>query len=275
MHGRHSGRCDHGPAPPPAPRRPGRAPCLTDPRSTPVSSMVDSIATPLVRGALAALSSLGIALAVVVVPALAAQVVASGSSATALDAIIIALNILILGHGGGVVLHTGVIDGTVTFTPFGLLLLLVMLSTLAMRRVGRALRLVRTDGLLRVGALRDAGSGLGAYALVYAVGLALLAGIGRSTDLSPVVTSAVVSGALVAVIGGLIGLLWSLRREATDAVPGVRVLDLLPTPYGEVARAALIALIGLFGVLGFGTVVLAMLLALPAQSALFDSLAPG
>src|SRR5690606_9192468 len=102
-----------------------------------------------------------------------------------------------------------------------------------------------------------------------------LAGIGRSTDLSPVVTSAVVSGALVAVIGGLIGLLWSLRREATDAVPGVRVLDLLATPDGGVAGGALIALIGLFGVLGFGTVVLAMLLALPAQSALFDSLAPG
>lgn len=239
-----------------------------------MSRNVDSIATPLVRGVLGALSSLGIALAVVVVPALAAQVVGSGSGATALDAIIIALNVLVLGHGGGIMLSTGVIDGAVTLTPFGLLLLVVMLSALAMRRVGRALRPVRDDGVLREGALRDSGSALGMYAVVYAIGLAVLAGIGRSADSSPMVTSAVVSGLMVAVIGGVIGLLWSLRREPTDSVPGVRVLDLLPAPYGEIARAALLAVTGLLG-LGMGVVVVMMLVSVPAQSALFDGLAPG
>src|SRR5699024_5884703 len=121
------------------------------------------------------------------------------------------------------------------------LILLLLLSALAMRRAGRALRPVRSDGVLRVGALRDAGSALGMYAVVYAAGLAVLAGIGRSTDSSPMVTSAVVSGLMVAVSGGLVGMLWSLRREATDDVPGVRVLELLPAPYDAVARATLLA----------------------------------
>ncbi|APX32766.1 hypothetical protein BH708_08585 [Brachybacterium sp. P6-10-X1] len=239
-----------------------------------MSSTGDSIATPLVRGALAAALSLGTALAVVVVPALAAQVAGTRSTASVLDAIIIALNVLVLGHGGGIILSTGVIDGSVTLTPFGLLALLLVLAALGMRRVGRALRLVRDDGVLRLRALRDAGGALGSYAVVYAIGVGVLAGIGRSIDTSPVVTSAFVSGAMVAVLGGLTGLLWSLRREATSTVPGVRVLDLLPSPYGDVARAALIALLGLLCV-GLGTTVVMLLVSVPAQSSLFESLDPG
>lgn len=239
-----------------------------------MSSTVDSIATPLVRGVLGALSSLGVALAAVVVPALAAQVAASASSATALDAILIALNVLILGHGGGIVLATGVIDGAVTLTPFGLLILLMGLSALSMRRVGRALRPVRDDGVLRVGALRDVGSALGMYTLVYAIGLAVLASVGRSADSAPVVTSALVSGAMVALLGGLVGLLWSLRREPTEFVPGVRVLDLLPTPYGDIARSAVLAVGGLLWI-GGATVVVLLVVSVPSQAALFDGLAPG
>lgn len=239
-----------------------------------MSSKVDSIATPLVRGVLGALSSLGIALAVVVVPALAAQVAGTASSATALDAILISLSVLILGHGGGIVLTTGVVDGAVALTPFGLLILLMLLSALSMRRVGRALRPVRDDGVLRAGALRDVGSALGMYTLVYAIGLAVLASFGRSTDVSPVVTSAVVSGAMVALVGGLAGLLWSLRREPTQSVPGVRVLELLPTPYGDIARAALTAVIGLLW-MGLAAITVMLLLSVPEQASLFDGLAPG
>ncbi|WP_341856252.1 DUF6350 family protein [Brachybacterium sp. GPGPB12] len=110
----------------------------------------DSITTPLVRGLLAALSVLGIGLAVVVVPALAAQAAGTASSATALDAVLIALNVLVLGHGGGVVLSTGVIDGAVTLTPVGLQILLVLLAPLSLRQVGHRLELVRGDGVPRV-----------------------------------------------------------------------------------------------------------------------------
>lgn len=234
----------------------------------------DSITTPLVRGLLAALSVLGISLAVVVVPALAAQVAGTASSTTALDAVLISLNVLVLGHGGGIMLSTGVIDGAVTLTPVGLQILLVLLAALSLRRVGHRLELVRGDGVLRVGALRDAGVSLAAFGGTYAIGLAVLAAIGRSADTAPMVTSAVVSGALVAVGGGLIGLLWSLRREPTTAVPGVRVLELLPAPYGAVARSALLAVLGLFGA-GMLLVLVLMLTHVPAQSALFDQLGPG
>ncbi|MGO1977740.1 cell division protein PerM [Brachybacterium tyrofermentans] len=239
-----------------------------------MNSTGDSIATPLVRGMIAAALSLGTAIALVVVPALAAQVAGTRSSATALDAIIIALNVLVLGHGGGIVLSTGVIDGAVTLTPFGLLGLLLLISILGMRRVGRALQLVRDDGVLRLRALRDAGSALGAYAGVYAIGMAVLAGIGRSTDSSPVVTSAIVSGAMVAVLGGVLGILWSLRREATSTIPGVRVLELLPAPFGDVARSVLLALVGLLGV-GMLLSVVMMVVSVPEQSSLFDALDPG
>ncbi|MFC7375974.1 DUF6350 family protein [Brachybacterium sp. GCM10030268] len=239
-----------------------------------MSSNGDSIATPVARGAIAAILSLGTALAVVVVPALAAQVAGTRSSATVLDAVIIALNLLVLGHGGGIVLSTGVVEGAVTLTPFGLLIVLLAISLLGMRRVGRALRLVRDDGVLRARALRDAGGALGSYAFVYAVGLAVLAGIGRSAEASPVVTSALVSGAMIAVLGGLAGVLFSLRRDATSTVPGVRVLDLLPSPYGDIARAALIAVVGLLG-LGMLVTVVMLLVSLPAQSSLFESLSPG
>jgi len=239
-----------------------------------VSTDGDSITTPLVRGLLAALSVLAIALAVVVVPALAAQVAGTASSASSLDAVLISLNLLVLGHGGGIVLSTGVIDGAVTLTPIGLQILLVLLAALSLRRVGHRLALVRDDGVLRAGALRDAGVALAAFAGAYAVGLAVLAAVGRSADAAPVVTSAIASGALVAVGGGLIGLLWSLRREPTAAVPGVRVLELLPTPYGAVARSALIAVLAMFGA-GMLLVLVLMATHVPAQSALFDQLAPG
>ena len=51
------------------------------------------------------------------------------------------------------------------------------------------------------------GVALGAYATAYASGLAVLAAMGRSADTSPLVPSALVSGAMVAVLGGLTGLL--------------------------------------------------------------------
>ena len=121
----------------------------------------EALASPLVRGVLAAVVSLGTALALTVVPALAAQVAGTRSTATALDAVIIGLNLLVLGHGGGITLSTGVIDGGVTLTPLGLMGLLVLVSALGMRRAGRVLELVQDDAL-RPRALGDAGSALAA-----------------------------------------------------------------------------------------------------------------
>src|SRR5699024_6946473 len=70
-------------------------------------------------------------------------------------------------------------------------------------------------------------------------------------------------------VGGLAGILWSLRRPTTEDVPGVRVLDLLPRPFDAVVRSATIAVIGL-AFLGMLATVVMLLTAVPAQSALFD-----
>lgn len=233
----------------------------------------EALASPLVRGVLAAVVSLGTALALTVVPALAAQVAGSRSTATALDAVIIGLNLLVLGHGGGITLSTGVIDGGVTLTPLGLMGLLVLVSALGMRRAGRVLELVQDDAL-RPRALGDAGSALAAYTAVYAIGVAVLAALGRSTDASPLTLPALLSGALVAVVGGLSGLLWSLHRKPTESSPGVRVLDLLPVPYDAVARAALI---GVLGMIAAAALVVTVQLARGAQgaAALHEQLSPG
>lgn len=239
-----------------------------------MSSSGESIASPLVRGVLAAVLSLATAVALTVVPALAAQVAGTRSTATALDAILIGLNVLVLGHGGGIVLATGTIEGTVTLTPFGLMGLLLLVSALGMRRLGRGLHLVQDDGLLRPRALRDAGGALAAYAVVYAIGVAVLASVGRSTDASPMISSALVSGALVAVVGGLGGLLWSLRRPATDTAPAVRVLDLLPVPFDAVARAALLAVAGLVAV-GALAVTVQLALGIRDAASLMDQLEAG
>lgn len=239
-----------------------------------MNSSGESIASPLVRGVLAAVVSLATAVALTVIPALAAQVAGTRSSATALDALIIGLNVLVLGHGGGITLSTGVIDGTVTLTPFGLMALLVLVSALGMRRVGHRLELVVDDAGLRPRALGDAGSALGAYCVVYAMGVGVLAALGRSADASPMIVPAVVSGALVAVVGGLIGVLWSLARRPTATSPGVRVLDLLPVPFDSVARAVLLAVAGLIAV-GALAVTVQLLLGFQGASALFDQLEPG
>lgn len=239
-----------------------------------VRSSGESIASPLVRGVLAAVGSLGTAIAVTVIPALAAQVAGTRSAATALDAIIIGLNVLVLGHGGGITLSTGVIDGTVTLTPLGLMALFVVVSALGMRRVGHVLGLVEHDAGLRPRALGDAGAALGAYTVVYAIGVAALAALGRSVDAAPMIVPAFLSGALVAVVGGLLGVLWSLSRRPTDSSPGVRVLGLLPAPFDAVARAVLLALAGLVAV-GALAVTGQLLWGIKGAAALFEQLGPG
>jgi len=211
----------------------------------------------MIAGATSGLGALGSAVAIVLVPSLVAQLAASRSSMTVLDAVLIALNLLVVGHGGGTVLSTGVIDGVLTLTPLGLTLVFVALCAAGMLRTGRRLQLVGDTGGLRPRGLRDAGAALGAAVVVYAGGLGVLAELGRGQLMDPVATSAVVSGALVAVLGGLSGLALSIRREERDGVPAVRILDLFPRPWDAVARSAAIALLGLaaLGMLALMTMV--------------------
>lgn len=240
----------------------------------PVSSPLQRSVSPVVAGAVSGLGALGSALAVVLVPSLVAQLAATRSTMTVLDAVLIALNLLVVGHGGGTVLSTGVIDGVLTLTPLGLTLVFAGFVAAGMLRTGRRLALVGDTGGLRERGLRDAGAALGAAVAVYAGGLGVLAELGRGTLMDPVATSAVVSGALVAVTGGLTGLALSVRRSAREGVPAVRILDLFPRPWDAIARATGIALLGLAS-LGMLAVVVMVVLRFRAVSALFVQLEPG
>lgn len=234
----------------------------------------ESLVTPLVRGAISAAVCLGAGLALLVVPALAVQLSAGGSSLSVLEALVLALNILVLAHGGSLELTTGVVDGAVSLTPLGLTALFVLINALGARHAAHMLRPIGSGGALRPRALRDLGAALGAQALIVAIGLTVLGALGRSPDLRPVLFSAFVSGAFVAVLGGALGILWALRREVHEVDESVRVLELLSAPYGALLRGTGIAVLGLI-VLGFAAVALMTLIGIRQAAALQDTLDAG
>jgi hypothetical protein len=199
---------------------------------------------PLLSGAVAALTALATGVAITVVPALVGNLAAQ-SGPGVLGAILLALDALVLGHGGSLVLQAGSVTGSIALTPFGLTLVLLVAIALASRRAVLRLRPIAADGSLRARALRDGGMCLLALVVVYTAGLAVLAGIARSSLVHAVVPSALVSGALISLVGSLTGALLALRRRGGQGMPRVQVLELLPAPYGPVARAVLIALAGL------------------------------
>lgn len=237
-------------------------------------SPVECISSPWVMGVLAAVVALASALAVCVVPALAAQLSASGSPMTVLGAVLLGLDVFVLGHGGSLVLADGAVEGPLRLIPLGLTGVLLLLSASAMRRMGRALSLVAEEGALRPGALRDGGATLISFIGTYSIGGGVLAALARTPRVHAVSSTAVVACALVALVGGGAGLLWSLRRRAAPGVPAVRILDLLPAPFDVAARGAAISLLGLLAG-AMLTVVGAVVIGFSRVAALTDSLAPG
>ncbi|WP_133249830.1 DUF6350 family protein [Brachybacterium endophyticum] len=232
------------------------------------------IDAPMISGAIAALGALASGVALTVVPALIAEIGASRSSPGTLRAILMGLDALVLGHGGSVVLQAGSVTGSISLMPVGLTLVLLALITLAARRATRRLRPVDADGALRARAFRDGGACLGALVIVYTAGLGVLAAIARGTLVHAVVPSAIVSGALIAVIGSLTGGLLALRRPAAEGRPAVRVLALLPSPYDAVARALLLTLAG-FAASGALLTVVMIGLRFGHVASLHQSLDPG
>jgi hypothetical protein len=214
----------------------------------------------------------GVALAVV--PALVMQLAAQHSSMGTLDAVLLGLNVLVLAHGGGLILDAGSVTGSVSLLPLGMTAVLLVLTAGSVRRATRSLELVQDDGTVRERGLRDAATMVTAYVVLYAIGLGLLAAAAQSASVSPVLVSAVVSGGLIAVVGGLIGVGRALRRPADGNVPAVRILDLLPHPFGSVARALGIAWCGLFA-LGMLAVTALILWHFPEVTSLVDELDPG
>lgn len=239
----------------------------------PLASSPERLAPPVLSGLIAAMVCLLSALGLAVIPAIAAQA-GSGGGMGLLDAILLGLSALVLAHGGSLVLPAGTITGSITLLPLGLTALLAIVAGLAMRRAARSLLLVQDDGRLRPHALRDAATSLALFVAVYAAGIGLLAAMARTPLVQPVIASAVVSALLLALLGGAAGCLAALRRPAHGSIPAVRLLDLIPSPWGALVRALGIALLGL---LASGMLACTVMIAvrLSAISALFGQLAPG
>lgn len=242
--------------------------------STQTASDTDRISSPVVMGALAALTALGTSLAVCVVPALAAQLDSSRSALSVLGAVQLGVDAMVLGHGGRLELSGGAIEGTVRLMPMGLTLVHLGVAGAVMRRMGRALSLVTVAGGLRARALQDAGAALGAFVVLYAIGGALLSALTRTPHVHVISSASLICFGIVALIGGGGGLLWALRRREAPGIPAVRVLDLLPAPYDVAARGAAIALLGLLAA-GLLTTVGFLVAGLGHAGALMDQLDPG
>lgn len=225
-------------------------------------------------GAVSASLCLAGAAALGVVPALVLMLTAERSPLPLLDALLMGLSAVVLGHGGSVAMGSGMLEGTIALTPLGMTVLLVVVSAVALRRTGRRLDLVTADGGLREGALRDAGATLGAHVLVYAAGMGVLAALGNGGSIAPVVVSAVFSGAMVSLLGGLAGLIAAVRRPAFGNRPAVRALDLLPTSARPLARSLGIVAVGL-PALGLLTVSVMALVRVRAMQGISAQLDPG
>jgi hypothetical protein len=232
------------------------------------------LGSPAVAGVLAAVTALVSGLALAVIPALVMQLAAQHSGLDTLEAVLLGINLLVLAHGGGLVLDGGAVAGTISLTPLGMTLILLLLTSLAVRRGTRTLDLIEADGALRPRGLRDAATMLIVFVGLYAVALGVFASLARSQVVHPVFVSAVVSGALVAVVGALIGVGTAIRRPADGNRPAVRLLGLLPRPYGAVARAWAISGCALL-VQGMVAVCVMVLAHLPAVTSMFDGLHPG
>lgn len=193
---------------------------------------------PVLKGAVAAAVVVLINVALVAVPVLGAHAFDPRTHASTLDALIVAISIFSLGHGAAVTLSGAGIEGAVTLPPLGLTLVFFLVAMLRVRRLGRSLEVVGADGALRQGALPALVMALAGFAGMYALVCTLLSLLGASDGMRPVVAAVAFGTLALAVTAGVAGLALSLTRRASDALPAVGPLALVPEPYASVIRAA-------------------------------------
>lgn len=193
---------------------------------------------PVLKGAVAAAVVVLINVAVVAVPVLGAHAFDARTHSSTLDALVVAVSMFALGHGAAVSLTGAGIEGAVTLPPLGLTLVFFLVAMMRVRRLGRSLEVVGADGALRQKALPVLSMALAGFAGMYALLCTLLTLLGASEGMRPVVVSVAVSTLALAVVAGITGLALSLTRRASDALPAVGPLALVPEPYASVIRAA-------------------------------------
>ena len=204
-------------------------------------------ATPIFLGVTAAVIAFTINVAIVAVPVLVAHGFNTLTQASTLDAVIVALCLVVLGHGGAMS-FTGVgIDGTAVLPPLGLTLVFALVCGITMLRTGRSMTLTEPSGALKRGALTALGLILAGFGISYALMATVSSLLARTPGVQPVTVSAGVSALALAVIAGAAGLMASLVRRSSDSAPRVGLLALVSEQYAAALRSIGVLVLGLFG----------------------------
>ena len=204
-------------------------------------------ATPIFLGVTAAAIAFTINLSIVAVPVLVAHGFNTLTQASTLDAVIVSLCLVVLGHGGALSLKDVGIDGTVVLPPLGLTLVFALVCGAAMLRTGRSLTLTETSGALKRGALTALGLILAGFGISYALMATVASLLARTPGVQPVTVSAGVSALALSVIAGAAGLMASLVRRKSGTAPRVGLLALVPEKYAAALRSIGVLVLGLFG----------------------------
>ncbi len=182
-----------------------------------------------------------ISLALVAIPVLGAHAFDGRTSASTLDALIVAISIFVTGHGGAIALSGQGIDGVVTVPPLGLTLVFIAVGVAMARRLGQKLGVVGDDWTLRPGGLRTLGIAGGAYCFVYAALCTLVSMAGASATIKPVVVSACASAAALAAVSVVTGFALALRIPVAERDPydpsATAFINVIPRPMSAALRS--------------------------------------
>ncbi|MCT1867226.1 DUF6350 family protein [Dermabacter sp. p3-SID358] len=204
-------------------------------------------ATPIFLGVTAAAIAFTINVAIVAVPVLVAHGFNTLTQASTLDAVIVSLCLVVLGHGGAMSFERVGIDGTAVLPPLGLTFLFALVCGAAMLRTGRSMTLTEPSGALKRGALTALGLILGGFGISYALMATVASLLARTPGVQPVTVSAGVSALVLSVIAGAAGLMASLVRRSSEDAPRVGLLALVPDQYAAALRAIGVLVLGVFG----------------------------
>ncbi len=204
-------------------------------------------ATPIFLGVTAAVIAFTINVAIVAVPVLVAHGFNTMTQASTLDAVIVSLCLVVLGHGGAMSFEDVGIDGTAVLPPLGLTLVFALVCAAATFRTGRSMTLTELSGALKRGALMALGLILAGFGIAYALVATVSSLLARTPGVQPVTVSAGVSALALSVVAGAAGLMAALVRRSSDSAPRVGIIALVPEEYAAALRSIGVLLLGLFG----------------------------
>lgn len=159
--------------------------------------------TPVLAGFIAGVSVFFINFALLAVPIFAAQIFNTKSNATSFDALITAINLFVLGHGGTISLSERGIEGAVKFIPLGILLVFFLNLYLAAKKLTKNLPIFNATNQLRPGSITLLVQLLIGFVAGYSVFTAVLSLLGQSSYMAPSVLTTFGATVILSLLAGV------------------------------------------------------------------------